>query len=267
MVTISPHPEPYYSDAQVQLFHGDALAILRELPTASVDALITDPPYSSGGMVRGDRAGGTGAKYVSTNNVSGQGTDFTGDNRDQRAYAYWCSLWLGECLRIVKPGGIAALFTDWRQLPATTDALQAGGWVWRGLVPWFKPMHRPMLGRYSNACEYVVWGSAGPLGTGEGKPSIPGFYEASSPRDREHQTQKPLEVMRHLIRLVPPEGAVLDPFAGSGTTGVAALMEGRTFVGSEMSQHYVDVARGRLEKVARGVVRGDSQDVLFGGVA
>lgn len=235
-----------------ELHHGDALAVLRELPTASVDALITDPPYSSGGMVRGDRTQGTGDKYVSTTNVSGQGTDFTGDNRDQRAYAYWCSLWLSESLRIVKPGGIACLFTDWRQLPATTDALQAGGWVWRGLVPWYKPMHRPMLGRYSNACEYVVWGSAGAMGTGEGKPSVPGFYQASSPREREHQTQKPIEVMRHLIRLVPKGGTVLDPFAGSGTTGVAALIEGCNFIGAELSEHYHAVALARLATAARG---------------
>lgn len=258
--------KPYYEDEAATLYRGDALEVLRLLPDASVDALITDPPYSSGGMVRGDRVVGTGAKYVSTTNIGGQGTDFTGDNRDQRAYAYWCALWLSECLRIVRPGGIAALFTDWRQLPATTDALQAGGWVWRGLVPWFKPMHRPMLGRYSNACEYVVWGSAGAMGNGEGKPSVPGFYEASSPREREHQTQKPLEVMRHLIRLVPPEGVVLDPFMGSGTTGVAALMEGRHFIGSELSEHYVDIARNRIQKAARGRTDGDPQDVLFGGV-
>jgi len=266
---LPPQPEPYYSDERATLYNADALAVLADLPTASVDALITDPPYSSGGMVRGDRTQGTGDKYVSTTNVNGQGVDFTGDNRDQRAYAYWCSLWLGEALRVVKPGGIAALFTDWRQLPATTDALQAGGWVWRGLVPWYKPAHRPMLGRYSNACEYVVWGSAGPMGTGEGKPSVPGFYQASSPRDREHQTQKPIEVMRHLIRLVPPSGVVLDPFAGSGTTGVAALIEGRQFVGSEMTAHYAEVAANRLRTVERGY-RDDGEQVAFefdGGVA
>lgn len=259
MPIMPPPPPVYYSDERATLYNADALAVLASLPTASVDALITDPPYSSGGAVRGDRTQGTGDKYFNTTSITRlEGTDFTGDNRDQRAYAYWCSLWLSECLRIVKPGGIAALFTDWRQLPATTDALQAGGWVWRGLVPWYKPKHRPMLGRYSNACEYVVWGSAGPLGTGEGKPSVPGFYQASSPREREHQTQKPLEVMRHLIRLVPQEGAVLDPFAGSGTTGVAALIEGRSFIGAEMTEHYAEVAANRLRTVERGY-RDDGQ--------
>lgn len=249
---------------------GDALAVLLELDTGSVDALITDPPYSSGGQFRGDRTQGTGEKYVLARaNTTDKGVDFTGDSRDQRAYAYWCALWLSEALRVVKPGGIAALFTDWRQLPATTDAIQSGGWIWRGIVPWWKPSHRPALGRYSNACEYVVWGSAGSLGTGEGQPSVqgfyssdepaeeleeaptghpgvPGYYQGSPPRDREHQTQKPVDVMRHLMRLVPEGGTVLDPFAGSGTTGVAAALEGRRFIGVEQHEHYVDVARDRI---------------------
>ena len=47
--------KPYYEDERVTLWHGDVLAVLRELPTGSVDAVITDPPYSSGGMVRGDQ--------------------------------------------------------------------------------------------------------------------------------------------------------------------------------------------------------------------
>jgi site-specific DNA-methyltransferase (adenine-specific) len=119
-----------------------------------------------------------------------------------------------------------------------------------------------MLGRYSNACEYVVWGSSGPMGTGEGKPSVPGFYQASSPREREHQTQKPIEVMRHLIRLVPVNGVVLDPFAGSGTTGVAALIEGRTFIGSEMTEHYAEVAKNRLRVVEMGYRDDGQQDAL-----
>lgn len=228
-----------------RLYHGDALAFLTTLDSGSVDAVITDPPYSSGGMVRGDRTAGTGAKYVRTDTLD-RGVDFTGDNRDQRAYGYWSALWLGEALRVVRPGGIAAVFTDWRQLPATTDALQAGGFVWRGIVPWHKPAHRPALGRYTNACEYVVWGSAGALGTGEGQPSVPGFYQHSSPRDREHQTQKPLELMVELMRLVPAGGTVLDPFAGSGTTGVAAARSGLNFVGCELSDHFADLANRRI---------------------
>lgn len=117
---------PFYDSAGVTIYKGNALAILMQLPSESVDCVITDPPYSSGGAFRGDRMGSTSTKYVQSGQVLQHG-DFAGDNRDQRAYLQWCALWLAECLRITKPGGVCALFTDWRQLPITTDALQAGG--------------------------------------------------------------------------------------------------------------------------------------------
>lgn len=173
--------KPYYEDGTSSLYKGDSLGVLANLPTASIDAVVTDPPYSSGGMVRGDRAGANvKAKYSGSYGVQPDHAEFTGDNRDQRAYAYWCALWLSECLRITKPGGLALLFTDWRQLPATTDALQSGGWVWRGVVPWHKPTSRPMPGGFTSACEYVVWGSAGPVERDYANGVyLPGFYQAN----------------------------------------------------------------------------------------
>ena len=63
-----------------------------------------------------------------------------------------------------------------------------------------------------------------------------------------HPTVKPLELMRWLTRLLcPPGGTVLDPFAGSGTTGAACLLEGRRFIGIERDERYVQVARARIE--------------------
>ena len=258
--------QPYYSDDFVQLYAGDALAILRELPTGSVDAVIADPPYSSGGMVRSDRAGSsTSSKYVMTGSSSKALADFSGDNRDQRAYGYWSALWMGEALRVTAPGGVILAFTDWRQLPATTDAVQAGGWVWRGIVPWYKPVARPQSGRFTNQCEYVAWGSNGGMATDYSAPVLPGFYQASAPREREHQTQKPLDVMRELVKIVPEGGTVLDPFMGSGTTGVAAILEGRKFIGCEMVPHYAEVAERRIhEAQGQAVARGDQPGLDFG---
>lgn len=258
---------PYYQDDVSTLYRSDALGVLLELESASVDALVTDPPYSSGGMVRGDRTNSTRTKYVQSD-AKHDLADFSGDNRDQRAYAYWCALWLGEAQRVVKPGGMALLFTDWRQLPSTTDALQAGGWVWRGVVPWSKPNSRPMSGRFAASCEYVVWGTNGPREVDYKSPSLPGFFSSSAPRNREHITQKPVDVMRELIKIVPEGGTVLDLFAGSGTTGVAAILEGRKFVGSEFSEHYVDVAVRRCREAQNHPVdKGDQSSLDLGGAA
>ena len=260
--------KPYYSDDLVQLYAGDALAILRELPTGSVDAVVTDPPYSSGGMVRGDRAQeATHRKYVGDVTDSGLLPTFTGDSRDQRSYAYWSALWMSEALRATRPGGLMLSFTDWRQLPATTDAVQSGGWIWRGLVTWRKPNTRPQSGRFTPECEFVVWGSAGAMpGTRPGVPVFPGHYDIAPPRNtREHVTQKPVELMQRLAQIVPEGGTVLDPFMGSGTTGVAAILEGRKFIGCEMVPHYAEVAERRIrEAQGQAVARGDQPGLDFG---
>lgn len=241
---------------------GDCLAVLRGLPSESVDAIITDPPYSSGGTFLKDRNRGTAEKYVG-NDVENKRVDFAGDTRDQRSYAYWCALWLAECLRIGKPGAMLAMFTDWRQLPATTDAVQSGGWSYRGVVPWSKTeAARPQKGWFRAQCEYVVLGAKGTPATygAPDAPSMPGFMVCPVERDNEHQTQKPLEVMRWLMQIVPKGGSVLDPFSGSGTTGVAAIMEGLDFTGCEMVPHYAEVARRRIAE-ADPVGR---QESLFG---
>ena len=65
--------------------------------------------------------------------------------------------------------------------------------------------------------------------------------------DKHHMTGKPTALMRELVRPVLPGGVVLDPFAGSGTTGVAAVLSGRRFVGIEREAAYADISRNRLE--------------------
>lgn len=239
---------------RAEVIHGDCLAVMRGMPDASVDAVVTDPPYSSGGMFRGDRMQDVKTKYVSTDSMNQHrlGT-FAGDSRDQRGFQYWCALWLSEALRISRPGGVCAVFCDWRQLPTTSDSLQAGGWVWRGIGVWHKPSARPVQGRFTNACEYVVWGTNGPRELEAlGGSALAGHWTIASPRgeDREHITQKPVALMEKLVEIVPVGGTILDPFCGSGTTGLACVNRERNFIGIEREADYVEIARRRIANVA-----------------
>ena len=155
-------------------------------------------------------------------------------------------------------GGVLVTFIDWRMLPTMTDAVQTGGWIWRGIVPWYKPWCRPQLGRFRNACEFAIWASKGPLPVDR---KVPGLVTAPPvPRaDRKHVAQKPMSVMRELVRIVVPGGLVLDPFAGAGTTGLAALAEGRRFIGIEMHPTYAAIARRRLAAAVRFRERGATE--------
>lgn len=236
--------KPYYQDPWVTIYHGDCRAVIPGL--ATVDAVITDPPYSSGGMVRGDRMASTRDKYQSTG-AQKEHADFTGDNRDQRGFVAWASLWLDEALMVTRPGGMCCLFSDWRQLPSMTDALQAGGWVWRGIVPWDKVNSRPMPNRFSSQCEYIAWGTNGPRDFSTADAVYhPGILRELPPQNRMHASQKPLGIMQQLCAVVPVGGVVLDPFFGSGTTGEACKLIGRKCIGIEKLEHNCEHAAKRL---------------------
>lgn len=241
------------------IIEGESLDVMRAMPSGIIGALITDPPYSSGGFTRGDRTADTRTKYSQATDDKEFAHNFSGDNRDQRSFEYWCALWLSEALRITTPGAPVVQFTDWRQLASTFLSQQAGGWIVRGVFVWSKgDACRPQMGRFRSACEYAVWGSNGPMVSGkeaEAVGCLPGVIECGSPPtdERLHLTQKPLQLMETVVRIAQPGSIVLDPFAGSGSTGVACLRKGRRFVGIERDAHYAAVARERLEAEAQGL--------------
>lgn len=230
-----------------EIIHGDCLEAMQGMPDASVDAVITDPPYSSGGTFRGDRSVSTSQKYVNPVEVKNFHPEFTGDNRDQRSFAFWGTLWMTECQRVTRPGGIVCVFSDWRQLPTMSDVLQAGGFIWRGLVVWDKTRAcRPHPGRFRQQAEFILWGSNGPLPKPESPEYPEGVFLSAPFHGKQHIAGKPVDLMEHLLRVVTPGGTVLDPFAGSASTGIACLRTGRRFIGIEREAAYVDIARKRI---------------------
>jgi len=232
------------------LHQGDALGVMSRLPDDSVDALITDPPYNSGGRTSKERVSRTARDKYTSGTVNTL-ADFPGDQKDQRAYTRWLAEILTEGYRVTRPQGLAVVFCDWRQGPATSDALQMAGWLWSGTLSWIKPACRPRKGGFRQSCEYMFWGVKGSLDSSRDL-YLPGHFTGSQPRKgRVHITQKPVELMRDLVRVCVPGGTVLDPFTGSGSTGVAALLEGRQFVGIEVTPHYWQIADTRLAEVER----------------
>jgi site-specific DNA-methyltransferase (adenine-specific) len=240
-----------------RVHQGDAALLLPELPAGLFDAVLADPPYSSGGLWTGARRRPTVEKYSSWS----RGAGFAGDTRDQRSYRQWCAWWLAQCYRVSKPSAFVGVFTDWRQLPTTVDALQMAGWTWRGILPWVKDVgrFRPAPG-FAGAAEFVVWG-AGP--EFRGAPSVRGVLEGELvelPRwilggglgmAAGHLTEKPVDVLEQLMAPAPLGGLVLDPFAGSGTTGVAARRTGRRFLGFELDPVWCELANRRLGQTAQ----------------
>lgn len=235
------------SNSSSSILHGDSLAVLRQFGDCEFDGVITDPPYSSGGLTLGDRQKSTAAKYTATKNGNPL-PDFEGDTRDQHSWTLWMTEWMREAKRATKQGGVICVFTDWRQLPATILALQWADWTWRGITVWDKSEGvRPQKGRFRNQAEYIIWGSKGAMPLNRDAPVLPGVYKFTTmTQDKQHQTEKPLELMRNIVKIVERGGKILDPFCGSGSTVLAAKLEGYNAIGIEVTTEYAAIAYQRI---------------------
>lgn len=127
------------------------------------------------------------------------------------------------------------MFIDWRQLPTLTDALQMAGFLWQGVAVWDKGVGgtRPRRGGLRQQAEFIVWASKGPLSPTDSV-YVRGVFNQPKPRGAFHVTAKPIELLVELLALAGPDGRVLDPFVGGGSTLVAARKVGIEAVGCEL---------------------------------
>lgn len=218
------------------LYKNDFRDLKQRILSASVDAVITDPPYGSGGFTVKDVLKTSKTKYVSSS-ASYQTTllDIDGDSQHPEA---WKQLMQGVCLeakRVLKPGGILVMFIDWRNLAALQSCIHASGLTQRGVSVWDKgPASRPMKNGFRNQAEYLLWATQGKMPSTHPPVYLPGvFRHTTMTNGKVHITQKPESLMAEIIRICPPGGLIFDPFMGSGTTGVSALKSGRKFIGCE----------------------------------
>ncbi len=232
-----------------EIIHGDALQHISQFAPNTFDAVITDPPYASGGRTQAEKKKSTPEKYSSMGENAPPA--FEGDAKDQRSWTRWAAEWLSDARKVCKEGAPVCVFIDWRQFPALTDALQWAGWIWRGAAVWDKGNSRPQKGRFRQQAEYIVWGSNGPMPVNRAVPCLPGVFKYGNPQNRIHLTEKPLALMQEIVKITEPGGLILDPFAGSGTTVLAAVLEGYRAVGMEVTAEYAGLAVERIENHLR----------------
>lgn len=249
-------PEVYSRGPDWALLNGDTLKLVKAFLPGTLDAVITDPPYASGGSRQNERNRTTNQKYSS---MTGEKAlpDFDGDQKDQRSWTHWMTEWLYDVRKACKSGAPICLFIDWRQYPALTDALQWAGWIWRGTAIWDKTNSRPQKGRFRQQSEFIVWGSNGPMPMSRPVSCLPGVFRYGNPQNRVHVTEKPLQLMKDVVRICEPGGLILDPFAGAGTTVLASVLEGYRAVGIEVTEAYYQVGCERMAMIEQAKADAD----------
>lgn len=235
--------------ARWQSYLGEAGTVLASLEASSVDCIVTDPPYGTGANTTAGRLAPTHEKYrgSSTHRTL---PDFYGDSL---LPSVWREMMLrtAEALyRVAMDGAYLLSFSDWRAMTDMLDIYCRAGFHPKGVIVWDKGRcARPVPNGYRAQTEMILWMRKGSAAKRDGQPVyMDGVFRIGSPKRLHHIVEKPVELMRGLMAYVQPGMTVLDPFQGSGTTGVAALGLGARYIGIEKSVHYWETANKRLRE-------------------
>ncbi len=224
------------------LYLGDALEIMETLD--EVDAIVTDPPYCSGGVSEASRTAAKG-QGLRSDTIRKLGW-FVGDNMGTAGLSSLLRSMAIRGLHILNPEGSMLVFCDWRMVPMLAPAIESAGLRYQNMVVWDKGQMGLGAG-FRAQHEIILHYTAGsPKYHNLGTPNIIKSKRVAT-ADREHQTQKPTDLMARLIGVAAPlDGLVLDPFMGSGSTGCAAVEHGRNFIGIERSAEHFETACERI---------------------
>lgn len=233
-------PAPYYQDETVTLYHGDAIEVMASLPDRSVDAVLTDPPFSSGGRLETTRA--KQARMIR----SVKDEDWIrGDGMSTQGFLWFMRLAAMQWHRILTSGGHALAFTDWRMAPNLAAALESADLRQHPTIVWNKT-YFGMGHVFRNQYELIVDVTAGNPRPPQRR-DVGNVIDCAPIRSKAHPTEKPRHLLRTLLSVVAAPGQiVLDPFAGSGSTLLAARDLGIHASGVEIDERYCEVIAERL---------------------
>jgi site-specific DNA-methyltransferase (adenine-specific) len=259
--------KPYFVEDNFVLYHGDSLELLKDLPENSIDMIFADPPYnlSNGGFTC--HAG----RAVSVN--KGEWDKSKGINDDFDFHLNW----IRTCRRVLKSNGTIWITGTYHSIYQCGFALQSEGFRILNEIAWFKPNGSPNLScRFFTAShETLIWARKNQKGkhffdyktmkdsywpddflkkSGSQMRSV---WAINTPKADEkkfgkHPTQKPLTLLKRVVLASTKKGdIILDPFAGSSTTGLAAHLYGRKFIGIDKERDYLDLSIRRFTDSVR----------------
>ena len=228
--------ERFESVGQCDLYQGDCLSVMKEIPAGSVDLVLTDPPYTM------TKRGKSCRPNWMPNNMG----DSVFDSKLLSTVD-----WFAECYRVLKDGTHFYTFTNTNDIQEYLVTAQSVGFKLHNIITMIKTTGMPNRWYLKN-CEIILFfrkGKAKPINDMTSRD----WCNADMPTQKTgklHITQKPLDVIQKLVTNSSEEGElVLDPFMGSGTTGVAARNTNRRFIGIEQDAGYFDIALRRIQGV------------------
>lgn len=251
--------------SEVVIRNGDCLELLPSIPSESVDLILTDPPYNiSQESISIDRSKFRSGKMRRAKAVTLDYGDW--DRLGRGEYIEFTRRWFGECSRILKDGGGFISFFSLQDMSLLTWIGKEYGVRFRTFFTWIKSNPMPSIYRhnYLSATEIIFIGSKGNkswtfnFSTQQEMHNVLTTPNKSIYGETDHPNEKPIRLIEHFLKIHTNEGmTVLDPFMGSGTTGVSCIKMNRNFIGMESNRHFFKVAKSRIEKALKSPKQGE----------
>lgn len=227
---------------------GDSVEMMREMPSTSVDVIVTSPPYNLKNSTGNGMKDGRGGKWSKAALIQGYADHH--DCMPHEEYVRWQRLCLFEMMRLLKPSGAIFYNHKWRVqdglLQDRNDIVR--GFPVRQIIIWRRKGGINFNTGYFLPTYEVIYLITKPRFKLAPKANALGdVWEIAQERDNEHPAPFPLELASRCVGATTGE-IVLDPFMGSGTTAVAAQAHGRQWIGIELSPRYCDLARSRIKQ-------------------
>jgi len=230
----------------LKLFHGDSKELIKQVPSSSVDLILTDPPYNISKYSTGNIPL-AGRKEINNDLAEWDRTEFIPAN------------WVKEFKRVLKPQGNIFAFTSYNMLGKWHEAFDPEFDTFQFVV-WHKtnPVPKFLKAGFLNSCELIVcmW-NKGHTWNFTKQNEMHNFIQSPICMGPErlknpfHPTQKPMQVLHPIVKVASnPNDLVLDPFMGVGSTGEVALRLNRRFIGMELDLDYFSAAKRRIESVS-----------------
>jgi len=221
----------------IDLKMSDALEVLKTIPNESIDCVVTDPPYK---IITGGDSNGK-------NSIRPKG--ILKGNRELMRTVPKFSEWLPELFRVLKDRTQSYIMVNSSNLLKMANEIEKAGFKIQNFLVWQKNNCTPSQ-FYMKNCEYTIFfrkGKSKYINDIGGSKTVHSFDNIIG--NKVHPTEKPIDLMEFYINNSTNENeTVLDPFMGSGTTGVACKNLNRQFIGIEMQEDYFNIASERVGK-------------------
>lgn len=225
----------------IKLLKGDCLELMKDIPDESIDMILTDPPYLQG---------------YKTNRRKDNHHEFSSEilNDTPQTGSRMIVKFLELSYQKLRNNSAILVFCNTNKIDFFKQEIEKAGFKIKNIIVWVKNNHTAgdLKASFGHQYEFVILANKGRRFINGNRDNDVMFFDKVAGKEQLHQNQKPVDLLQYLVEeLSDSNNTILDPFMGSGSTGVACVNTNRNFIGMELDEKYFEIAKQRIGEIVK----------------